>query len=131
MVNKLFMLSALSIMWFSSFLSADSSHSEFAFIERKVNLLHSEFDKASTERLSEEIISKNIEYLEEVLFQSLNRSERKLARYKNRLKEVKELAIEGNYDFKDPKKVKSLERRIKAIKEILFSIQVLKLRFDM
>lgn len=118
---KLFnLLFIFAILCSSITLSADCDCLELSFIERKVDLLHSELEKARTDKLSEEIIRKNINYLEQMLLRSFNKSERKLAKYKNRLKGESEINTEADqYTFKSstPKKVKSLKKESNLLKK--------------
>jgi hypothetical protein len=98
-----------------------SIQNELSFIERKIDLFESDADgKSHTSRIAKEIIITNLKYLEDYALRTIDENEKRIVKYKDRF-------CEQNADY-ILKKIKTAEKKIKNHEEILFSIQLLKLR---
>lgn len=99
-------------------------------MEKQLQVLQSEFNMASQElnkekaQMRKTIIQTNINFLENCLFQKIKKNESRLEKYKNNLNDNQD-EIEAEYWLK---KLESAEKKIKDLNEVIFGINLLKLR---
>jgi hypothetical protein len=130
------LLTIITAIAFYSGAAYCSPQEDVAYLENQLQSIHANFEQNDSSNVAQEIAFNNINLLETYVIKGLNRNLAKLEKYKARLKQMQsdysnEEDSSNSYNFRDSrlqKKIDAAEMKAKAYKEILFGIQVLKLR---
>lgn len=135
---KIKVLIASAMLLFSASTAFCGIKEELSFIESQINTLQSKCDskeKPKCGKLSRELLISTLDRLEENVLCSINRYETKLEKYKEKLQngcaQNDEESAEDNCNIGLLKKIESTQKKIDNHKEMLFSIQMLKMRMNL
>lgn len=116
---------------FSALALCNNSFAFSSLEESQLKILQSEFNRFSNEKNEEKsqmrgkMLEVNIQYFENSITQKIKKNEVKLKKYENNLK----MSLNGEEVQNWLKKMQSTEKKITYLNEILFGIEMLKVRF--